>query len=309
MSPKGERLGILLRIEMVIIVWVLFVVVGKTSPVQAGSTQSQELPLSSGEAQPLPQASSDGQDGSGSLFPYLDLDRGIVRSVQIEEAWVENAIYLNSANENDLSGGHGWELSAEIDFAFNAWLGGEIDFPVFLLTYPLGQGPAAFGPVTVGLRVVPFQTGTEVSRQAFILSFEVEGNWWGTPQFANFPGVGNSVTPEMLAAWRYHHIYFQGISGYTVPLGFGAVANTFLDASVGRTWQHVWATQVEIDSNSAVLTSTGQTVPGFSVIPELAYMPFGDIFLNEIGEGLSVYGHAGPQPTTYFMMEYEFHGL
>ncbi|MHB1286043.1 MAG: hypothetical protein ACYCYP_05680 [Leptospirales bacterium] len=308
---------------MSIMILFLFVAIGKPScaqgqnppsilmdtPVQGGSTQSPELPPPSGENQSLTQDSSGNQDASGSLFPYLDLDRGIVRSVHVEEAWVENAIYLHSVNEDDLSAGHDWELSAELDFAFNTWLGGEIDFPVFLLTYPLGQGPAAFGPVTLGLRVVPFQTGTEVSRQAFILSFEVEGDWWGTPQSASFPGVGNSVTPEMLAAWRYHHIYFQGITGYTVPLGFGAVANTFLRSSVGRTWQHVWATQVEGDVNSAVLTPAGQTVPGFSVIPELAYMPFGDIFLNEIGEGLSVYGHAGPQPTTYFLMEYEFRGL
>ncbi|MHB1604769.1 MAG: hypothetical protein ACYCTV_00020 [Leptospirales bacterium] len=265
---------------------------GTPEPVRIPDT----APLSSGQS-------------SGDFFPVLDLDRGIVRSVHLEEAWVENAVYLHSINEDNLSAGHSWQISGEMDFAFNQWLGGELDFPVVLMTYPLGQGPAAFGPITLGLRVVPFQIGSEVSRQAGILSFELEGSWWGTPQSASFPGIGDSVTPEILGAWRYHHVYFQGITGYTVPVGFGEVGNTFLRTSIGRTFQHVWAIQLQDDVNTALLTPTGQVVPGFSVIPELAYMPFGDLFLNEVGEGMSVYGHTGPQPTTYFLMEYEFRGF
>lgn len=288
---------------------------------RAGWAQSQSPPLIPSSLSPemvsitapLPGATGTdpmaSEESPAGFVPILDLDRGIVRSVHIEEAWVENAVYLHSINEDNLSSGHTWQISGEMDFAFNPWLGGELDFPVFLMNYPLGQGPAAFGPITLGLRVVPFQTGTEVSRQAGILSFEIEGNWWGTPQSGSFPGVGDSVTPEILGAWRYHHVYFQGITGYTVPVGFGAVANTFLRTSAGRTWEHVWATQVQGDVNTAVLTPAGQTVPGFSVIPELAYMPFGDLFLNEVGEGMSVYGHTGPQPTTYFLMEYEFRGF
>ena len=294
------------RVLMFVCVSIFVLGAGKSGWAQGQASDSSSLPAGpSGNGM----ASGGSPDATGGLSPYLDLDRGIVRSVHIEEAWVENAIYLHSVNEDDLSAGHAWELSGEMDFAFNPWLGGELDFPVLLSTYPIGQGPAAFGPITLGLRVVPFQTGTEVSRQAAILSFEVEGSWWGTPQSANFPGIGDSVTPEMLWAWRYHHVYFQGITGYTVPVSPGVVANTFFRTSVGRTWQHVWATQIQGDLNSAILTPSGQTVPGFSVIPELAYLPFGDLFVNEVGEGVSVYGHTGPQPTTYFLMEYEFRGF
>ncbi len=247
-------------------------------------------------------------DSSNTALP-LDQDRGVVRSINIEESWVENAIYFHSINADDLSAGNTWTLSGELDFAFNSWFGGEFDFPVFLMNYPLGSGPSAFGPLDAGIRVVPFQTGSEVSRQAAILSIEVEGNWWPTPQVRNFPGQGDSVSAEFLWAYRYHRVYFQGITGYTMPVGPGAVANPFFQVSAGRTWEGVWALQLETDVNGAVPMSNGQTVSVVSVIPEVAYMPFGDIWLNEIGEGLSIYGSMGPQPTTYFMMEYEFHGF
>lgn len=244
-----------------------------------------------------------------STIPYLDLDRGVVRSINIEEAWVENAIYLHSVNDDVFSKGNTWELSGELDFAFNSWIGGEFDFPVFLMNYPLGSGPSAFGPLALGLRVVPYQFGSEVSRQAAILSVEVEGSWWPTPQIHTFLGQGDSVTAEFLWAYRYHRVYFQGITGYTTPVGPGAVADPFFQASAGRTWQNVWALQLEADWNGAIPISRGQVASVVTVIPEVAYMPFGDIWLNEVGEGLSIYGSLGPQPTTYFMMEYEFHGF
>ncbi len=241
-----------------------------------------------------------------SSFPMpLDLDRGIVRSLNIEESWVENAFYIHSVNADDLSRGNGWILSGEMDFAFNAWFGGELDFPVLLMTYPLGQGPSGFGPITLGLRAVPYQTGTEVSREAAIVSMEVEGNFWPTPQIQNFPGQGNSVTPELLWAYRYHRVYFQGITGYTIPTGMGAIANPFFEISVGRTFEQTLALQVEADANGAIPLSNTKVVPTLTFIPEIAYMPFGDLWLNEVGEGLTTYGSLGPQPTTYFMMEFE----
>jgi hypothetical protein len=231
-----------------------------------------------------------------------------VRSVHLEEAWVENAFYIHSVNQDQLSPGQEWSLSGEFDFAFNSWFGGEFDFPVFLLTYPLGRGDASFGPITLGIRAVAFQSGSDVSRKAGILSFEVEGEWWPTPQFRSFPGVGNELTPEMLWAFRYHRVYFQGIDGVAMPFSGGAVANTFLRTSTGRSWENVWATQIQVDFNSAVVTPSGTTVLGFSLIPEVAYFPFGDALLGEIGEGVSVYGPAGIQPTTYALLEIEFQG-
>ncbi len=246
-------------------------------------------------------------DGGNTLV-YLDPDRGIVRSVHIEEAWVENAFYIHSVNQDNLSSGHEWDLSGELDFAFNSWLGGEFDFPVFLQTYPLGQGMSSFGPITLGLRAVAIQSGSDVSRLAGILSFEVEGTWWPTPQTQSFPGVGNELTPEVLWAFRYHRVYFQGITGYEMPVSEGAVADYFFRTSVGRTWENIWATQIQFDFNSALLTPSGQTMRGFSLIPEVAYFPFGDKLLGEIGEGISVYGPSGLQPTTYALVEYEFRG-
>ena len=238
--------------------------------------------------------------------PPLDLDRGIVRSLNIEESWVENAYYIHSINADNLSSGNTWSLSGELDFAFNSWFGGELDFPVLLMTYPVGSGPAGLGPVTFGLRVVPYQTGSEVSRQASILSFEFEGNWWPNPQIRAFPGEGDSLTPEFLWAYRYRRVYFQGITGYTTPLGPGAIANPFFLVSAGRTWEQVWALQLELDVNGSIPLTNGQVSPGFSVVPEVAYMPYGDRWVNEIGEGLSIYGGMGPQPTTFFMSEIEF---
>lgn len=256
-----------------------------------------------------PVSSGNMPDGSaGNDLVYLDPDRGIVRSVHIEEAWVENAFYVHSVNQDQLSPGHDWALSGEFDFAFNRWLGGEFDFPVFLLTYPLGQGASSFGPITLGIRGVALQSGTDVSRKAGILSFELEGSWWATPQPQSFPGVGDEITPEVLWAFRYHRVYFQGIGGYEIPLSEGAVANTFFRASAGRSWENIWATQIQFDVNSAVLTPSGTTVRGFSLIPEVAYFPYGDALLGEIGEGFSVYGPTGVQPTTYALVEVEFRG-
>ena len=241
-----------------------------------------------------------------SLFSIpLDLDRRIVRSLNIEESWVKKAFYIHSINADDLSQGKGWTLSGEMDFAFNAWFGGELDFPVLLMTYPLGQGPSGFGPITLGLRAVPYQTGTEVSREAAIISLEVEGNFWPTPQVKNFPGQGNSVTPELLWAYRYHRVYFQGITGDTLPTGLGAIANPFFEISVERTFEQILALQIEADANGAISLVNGKVVPTLTFIPEIAYMPFGDLWLNEIGEGLTTNGSLGHQPTTYFMMEFE----
>ena len=241
-----------------------------------------------------------------SLFSIpLDLDRRIVRSLNIEESWVKKAFYIHSINADDLSQGKGWTLSGEMDFAFNAWFGGELDFPVLLMTYPLGQGPSGFGPITLGLRAVPYQTGTEVSREAAIISLEVEGNFWPTPQVKNFPGQGNSVTPELLWAYRYHRVYFQGITGDTLPTGLGAIANPFFEISVERTFEQILALQIEADANGAIPLVNGKVVPTLTFIPEIAYMPFGDLWLNEIGEGLTTNGSLGHQPTTYFMMEFE----
>ncbi len=241
-----------------------------------------------------------------SLFSIpLDLDRRIVRSLNIEESWVKKAFYIHSINADDLSQGKGWTLSGEMDFAFNAWFGGKLDFPVLLMTYPLGQGPSGFGPITLGLRAVPYQTGTEVSREAAIISLEVEGNFWPTPQVKNFPGQGNSVTPELLWAYRYHRVYFQGITGDTLPTGLGAIANPFFEISVGRTFEQILALQIEADANGAIPLVNGKVVPTLTFIPEIAYMPFGDLWLNEIGEVLTTNGSLGHQPTTYFMMEFE----
>lgn len=86
------------------------------------------------------------------------------------------------------------------------------------------------------------------------------------------------------------------------------MANTFCRTSTGRSWENVWATQIQVDFNSAVVTPSGTTVLGFSLIPEVAYFPFGDALLGEIGEGVSVYGPAGIQPTTYALLEIEFQG-
>ena len=258
-------------------------------------------------ADPLQSAIGTAQNSPQELDfpPPLDLDRGIVRSLNIEESWVENALYLHSVNADNLSRGNMWTLSGEMDFALNDWLGGELDFPVLLMTYPLGQAPSGFGPITLGLRIVPFQTGTEVSREAAILSMEVEGNLWPTPQTLNFPGQGNSVTPELLWAYRYHRVFFQGITGYTIPEGIGAIANPFFEISVGRTFEQTIALQIEADANGAIPLSIGRVAPTLTFIPEVAYMPYGDLWLNEIGEGLTIYGSLGPQPTTYFMMEFE----
>jgi hypothetical protein len=238
-------------------------------------------------------------------LPLLDLDRGIVRSLNIEESWVENAFYIHSVNADDLSRGNGWTLSGEMDFAFNSWFGGELDFPVLLTTYPLGQGPSGLGPLTLGFRVVPYQTGTEVSREAAILSFEVETNIWPTPQFSNFPGEGNSVSPELLWAFRYHRLHLQGITGYTLPTGIGAIANPFFMVSAGRSFKQILALQMEADINGAMPLTGGKVATMVTVLPEIAYMPYGDRWLNEVGEGFTTYGSMGPQPTTYFMMEFE----
>ena len=276
----------------------------------AGNARADDL-LSSADSifASAPASNSLSVDGSSeSSLPPPDPDRGIVRSVHLEEAWVENAFYIHSVNQDQLSPGQEWSLSGEFDFAFNRWFGGEFDFPVFLLTYPLGRGGASFGPITLGIRAVAFQSGSDVSRTAGILSFEVEGEWWATPQFRSFPGVGNELAPEMLWAFRYHRVYFQGIDGYAMPLSEGAVSNTFLRTSAGRSWENFWATQVQFDFNSAVVTPSGTTVRGFSMIPEVAYFPFGDALLGEIGEGISIYGPAGVQPTTYALLEIEFRG-
>ncbi|AFS54101.1 hypothetical protein [Leptospirillum ferriphilum] len=99
----------------------------------AGNARADDL-LSSADSifASAPASNSLSVDGSSeSSLPPPDPDRGIVRSVHLEEAWVENAFYIHSVNQDQLSPGQEWSLSGEFDFAFNRWFGGDSTFRCF----------------------------------------------------------------------------------------------------------------------------------------------------------------------------------
>jgi len=232
----------------------------------------------------------------------VDPARGMTRSLNIEEAWVENAAYVFSNLDNDLSAGHAWELMGEWDFAFNPMFGGELDFPEVTMQQPLGNAPSTLAPVALGFRFVPLQFGTPESDMAGVLGIEAEGAYWFSPQYDNFPGLGNSLTLEAMGGWRAGKVFLQGLGGYTSNLGQGAVSGGFVNVGLGWSMIPQWTPQFEVDFNDTTLLDDGSVGTQWTLLPQIGFQS-GEWTL-EVGEEFGFVQNAfQPDTATILMIE------
>lgn len=70
-----------------------------------------------------------------------DPDHGMKRTIGIEEAWIENAVYLSTIRDNNANQGHAWDFGVQWDAAIAGDWGSEIDAPGLLAQQPLGRAP------------------------------------------------------------------------------------------------------------------------------------------------------------------------
>jgi hypothetical protein len=158
-----------------------------------------------GESHSFSQATRADQDGD-------DLSRGMEESINVDESWIENSLFLFAFAENDLSKGHSFNLEGEWSLPFDHDFGMELEFPQVLAFQPLGHGPAALGPIGLNLRYVYYQFGTDESSTAGVFSLQAGGAYWATAD-DRFPGVGSSLTAEALGGFRFGRVFLQGVYG------------------------------------------------------------------------------------------------
>jgi hypothetical protein len=222
--------------------------------------------------------------GAQALLPYpayaQEDDPGLIRTLEIDSAQVENAYYLEATFDNDSSSHRLFYLYGEGLFALAKDFGLEADFPTLDTAEPLGQGPAILGPIGLYLRYEFYHFGGWSSETAGAFSIEA-GAAYG---FFNktFPWIGSSWTIEALGGYRVEKFFLQGNYCYTggidpqVPNQWQA--NTGLGYHLGSDWY----IQTEADFTAFTGPFNGSS---WTFIPQVAFQP-GE-WLFELGEALN----------------------
>ncbi len=235
-----------------------------------------------------------------------DADQGMARVLNIEEPWVENAVYLSSSRDNNATSGHAWNFGLEWDAALGDDLGSEIDAPMVLAQQPVGHAPAALAPISAGLKYVPIHWGDGDSENAGVIGGEIEGAWWATPQPANFPGVGSSVTEQLLVGIRRGTYWIQGQYGITQRASADARTGWSANTAVGHRIAKDWVIHMELDLNRTSVDAYGHTAAGMMLTPQVGWQitPRWQMVLGE--SFARVEGQASLATLTSVLFEYSF---
>ncbi|MGC8504058.1 MAG: hypothetical protein ACP5MM_04600 [Acidithiobacillus sp.] len=234
-----------------------------------------------------------------------EVDEYVTRAIGIEEPWLENAAYLFSQTANQAGGA--WVLAPEMDLRLSDRVGLEIDPPAYVMNYPVGRGPAAFGPAGLGLKVPVPQRCNQLGRgRATIVTAEVEGQFWPAPQRNAIDGAGSSITAQVEWAQLWWPWFNQGELGYTQRVGTGVTSGGFVNTSLGRALDATTAIQVELELDDQLIRGDEKRGLEGSVMPQVAYRP-GPQWLLAIGEEFAVRENDWhPQISTMLMAEREF---
>ena len=233
-----------------------------------------------------------------------DPDRGMKRTLGIEEAWVENAVYLSTVRDNNANQGHSWNFGIEWDNVISGDWGSEIDAPGILAQQPLGRAPSSLAPVTAGLKYAPISWGDDDSEESGVIGFELEGSWWASPQPVNFPGVGSSVAEQVLVATRRGRYSFQGAYGVSQRAGADARSGWFASNAIGAKISEEWVIQMEVDFNRTSVDSFGNTAVARIVTPQVGWQ-INPAWQLVMGESFSRVG-ALNSVMTNLLLEYSY---
>jgi hypothetical protein len=229
-----------------------------------------------------------------------DLSRGMAESINVDEAWIENNLFFFVFADNDFSAGHSLNFVGELAHLFDHNFGMELEFPQVFTLQPLGQAPAALGPIGLNLRYVYYQFGTEKSLDAGVFSVAAGGAYWATPD-SRFPALGSSLTAEALAGWRHGRVFLQGNYGYSVNLNQNAFSGWMANTALGVNAGSQWVIQMEADysSNAALDADDGISGNQWVIIPQVGFKA-GELFF-ELGEQMN----ASRSGTTVLLIERE----
>jgi hypothetical protein len=241
-----------------------------------------------------------------SAFAGGDPDRGMSRALGIEEAWIENAVYLSSSRDNESTPGHTWNTGVEWDVAISRRWAAEIDAPGLLLADPPGNAALAMAPITLGLKYAAWQSGNDDSVNSGIVSMEVEGSWWPKSRPEAFPGIGSNMAEQVLVGLRHGNDLFQGEYGISQRLGTDARSGWFANSAIGRRLGDIWTVQMEVDVNHTSVRDSGATALGVALTPQLG-VRIGQGWQLIFGETFSrVSGQSGYTSSSSAMFEYHF---
>ncbi len=208
----------------------------------------------------------------------------MTRAINIDEASVDSAVYVTGSIDNDFSQGHTIDLEGEGLFRLDQDWGLDVTFPQVLLQQPLGQGPAALGPLGAGLRYVFQRVKTEDGQVGGIFSLEAQGFYWATPD-NQFPGTGSGYTLQGLGALRVGRVYLQGNYGYNGAFDQMVTPSWFANSSLGYALGAHWALQVEADYTGQVLPGNGGLAGQWTLVPQIGFKTDG--WLWEVGEAFN----------------------
>ncbi len=217
-----------------------------------------------------------------------DASKGMVESFNVEQAWVENEVFLTGSMDDSFSKGHNLDLEMEWEVAVDKVWGLELDFPELLAARPLGTEPAALGPIEVSIRRIYGEFGTEDSPMSGVFSVRAGGNyWWGTTDDRVHYG-GNGINLEALGAFRLQNFFLQGLYGYNLDLDQSALSGWVADTALGCLLGRRWVVQFEADfsSNAVVDADDGISSGQWSFIPQFGFKT-GEWYVS-VGEELNV---------------------
>lgn len=235
-----------------------------------------------------------------------DPDLGMKRALGLEEAWIEDAVYVSSSRDNDARAGHAWNLGVEWDAVLGERWGAEIDAPGILAQQPLGSGASALAPLTAGLKYLAVSTGDDASENAFVLGVEVEAGWWIRPQPENFPGTGSNVAEQLLFGWRHERYWIQGEYGLSQRAGNDARSGWYANTAIGCRISESLVLQAEIDLNRTSVDVFGHTAYSRMLVPQIGWQisPNWQVI---VGESVGEVGNSGSTGVmTNVLIEYGF---
>ena len=232
-----------------------------------------------------------------------DVDDYVTKAIGIEEPWIENAGYLFTQLSN--SGPGALTVAPEIEARLSDRLGVELDLPAYTDNEPLGHGSSALGPLAAGLKFSAVHTCDMGQGKATLLTVEVEGQYWAERRPDVLPGEGNAITVQAMWAQLWYPWFTQGEAGYVQRVGSGVASGWFVNTSLGKAINSVYAAQLEVEVDRQLVQGNGHGGLEGYVMPQIAY--HAAPWLLAVGEQAAFQqGDSHTQWSTWVMVEREF---
>ncbi len=231
-----------------------------------------------------------------------DVDDYIIKAINVEEPWIENAFYTFIQADNNKNGQ--LAIYPEIEAKLTKRIGAEIDLPYYVANYSIGSGDSAVGPFTVGpkfllIRKCDFQMG-----KAFLLTFEPELTYWANPN-TNAISTGSNLSEQLEYGLLLYPYFSTGEIGYTEKLAQQAVSGYFINLSIGKNITTDFAFQTEFEIDNQYLYKENHALEGF-FMPQFEYHTSNG-WMFGLGEQVNLQEFTPrPQYSTWFMIEREF---